>query len=174
MAGAFQTPRIFGPAVSPENKRAAGYRGIRFERAMRSAYAPGAPTNQSTHLLYNNSANSFLVVRSIIVAFTSGSMWSFIGQQQGSSGTHSGTEAHLWPGHSIGPGQHFYQDITTISSIIGLLGIVYSPNWWGPLPFALLPPGWTLIVQGSVSAQTMQVSFIWEYVNSDQLNDYIF
>jgi hypothetical protein len=146
-----------------------GYNGLRLERAMRSGYDTTAPTNRSTHTLWNNSSGThYLVVRNWAVGSGSGVTGSaYVTSPLGSS---LGGVAHFMPDHAPGPGLHYYADTTTHYTFDFILA--NQPNtamWWVDIPFAVLPPGYGLAVQQDANANNNRVGFLWEYVEAQEL-----
>jgi hypothetical protein len=156
-----------GEFENPERR----YRGFRPRQAASSYFVPTTPTNRATHSLYNNSTGSqWLVVRHID-AQSAGSCAG--GFQNNTIGSSSGNVTTIVPNERTPPGQHFYQDVATISPYTFLFT---APNavlmWSHDFPAAFIPPGWSFFIQALTSAAIVGVSFFWEYVFAEEV-DYI-
>jgi len=154
--------------------RRSGYRGLDLVHSMRSGYSTGsAPTNFSTHTLWNNTKQGhLLVVRDVRPSMGSGVAGSAYVTTPG--GSSLGGVTHILPDHGVGPGLHYYQDTSSAITFDYILGYQSNTSWWAyDYPFAVLPPGFGLAIQNSTSAANMKVGFLWEYVLSSELEEWL-
>ncbi len=143
------------------------YKLFRPRQAAFGSFLSGTPTNKQSTSLFNNSTGEFyLAVRDLTIPLLNGSA-AFISVQQGSIGSHSGVEQPIVASAAALPGQVFSSDTATSFNSAWLYG---NGAWAHDYPIAILPPGWSLMVQCRIGAQAMAVGFIWEAIYPDELD----
>lgn len=134
---------------------------------MRGAVVITSPTHFATAALYNNSTGAYVLVVRDLNAVTNG--FPIVASLHGTIGTHTGTEAPLITGEAVGPGLVYSLDDASAITPDYALG---SFTQFHDFPYAVIYPGWSLVVQDTVAAVTVPApyAFIWEYIEPDELD----
>lgn len=128
-------------------------------------------------MLFNDSRGpELLLVHAIEVSNTSGNDGpQGVGYFYGSSGT-SQANIPIFPGQAV-PGVILFDDTTTIYTPDFYFGfnLVANPNlnqfengWRHEYPFAILPPGWSLVVQNTIAGNVGNAEFFWEAIEAER------
>ncbi len=130
----------------------------------------------TTLYLYNNSTGPHVLVVRDIYPFSSNDNVCYFAYERGFSGSVTGTIVSLYPGEALPPGQLYYEDrASAISPDYQFpLTITGNPNpqlnWNHNFPFAVIPPGWSLVLQNGGTADGLGVAGFYEYVTIDQID----
>jgi hypothetical protein len=153
---------------NPERK----YKWFRPRQAMRGQ-GNISPTNRATISLYNDTkGRNFLIVRDVRVQglTTIRNQISYLNAQIGS--TTGCAQQPLLPSAPALGGTVYAIDTSTVYPpdflMTSLTGI--DATWPHDFPFAVLEPGWSLVVQSATTGGFMYVDFLWESIEPDQLD----
>lgn len=150
------------------------YKHFRPRQAARGGVATVVPTNYATFALFNNStASQLLIVRAVSYGINGApAQWGmFMGRLTGTPGQ----TGNYFPSMGELPGLVDYSDQpailpgdfvdggsqTTLTSIPPL-----------PFPLAVIEPGWSFFVQGTLKSFNSTAGFIWEAIFPEEL-DYV-
>lgn len=129
------------------------------------------PTNWGTVYLYNNSTGRDVLVVRAFNYFASVSTAIFLKYYQGFTGTAGGVAQVMVPGDGQLPGVWYGDDIASQGSNFDY-SISYFSVGWEPneTPHFVLPPGWSVMAQGSNDGSTIQCWALWEAIRADELD----
>jgi hypothetical protein len=146
------------------------YKSFRPYQAARGGItATQTSTNYATLSLFNDSrVAQLLVLRSAGLAWSNGAITR--GYNQGALGTHVGTEFPFIADRGQPPGQIYYQDAAAVLPRM----IPWTPGAstadYGPIPIAILGPGWSFVLQiNALAASITYADLMWEAVALDEL-----
>ena len=151
------------------------YKHFRPRQAVRAMKTLATPTNHATFSIFNDSTAPYVIaLRDFTVFGTAGDLIasSFTAGQVGSS---AGLMAPLMSNEAQQNGRIASIDSATVypgdyAMALSAQGIWY---WTHDFPFAVIGPGWSLILQNGTIAHTTTVSAVWESIQIDQL-DYFY
>ncbi|SRR5579884_77072 len=152
------------------------YKWFRPRQAYRGTLKFQADLNFSTIFLYNSSTGpTLLVVRHVSPGKTNHEATWALGNYQGVQGTQAGTISPMYPTNPAGAGQLYQYDDPNIEPADFYFNedVIFSfmPD---AFPFAVLPPGWSLMTQAVDQVQSpFAVNFIWEEIAVDEI-DYVY
>jgi len=148
------------------------YKWFRPNQAARG-FASVSATNKATVSLFNNSkGRNFLVVRDVRPWIADASLDLAVSYNNGQVGTSAGTAQPLVPSMPAPAGQVFAIDTATAyNEDYSLISAAWLPGIWPhDFPFAVLEPGWSLVIQSTNNGLTLLCSFVWEAIEADQLD----
>ena len=136
---------------------------MRPQRCMRGGVLPFTPTNLGTVSLYNNSTGAEVLVIWYVNTNSSDTVLQ-AGIIQGKQGTAQTTVAPLITGNPIFAGQVCKLDTTTVMPFDQCFQYGQNPSASinADLPWAILQPGWSFVVQDTGDADEMCCSFVWQ------------
>lgn len=154
------------------------YKWFRPRQAARGSITLGNVTNYSTVALFNSSSGAhYLVIRDYETIFADPGGLTSIGYVQGQLGTAGGVKTPLVPGEAVPPGILTSLDSATLLTLDWPLpwmgGAMNNSSAWWPhnFPFAVLPPGWSFVLQdNAVGSGLAQLNVMWEAILADELD----
>jgi hypothetical protein len=147
------------------------YKAFRPRQAVIGSRNTGTPTNLATVALFNNTSGPYwLVVRDATISGTASALV-HAGYVQGQVWTASGVIQNMIITDAQLPGTIGSVDTATVFASAYLLTL---PNglwfWQHEMPWAVIAPGFSWVVQAVVVAQGIQASFIWEAIFPEELD----
>lgn len=141
-------------------------------RAARGAAQTFSAPNHGAAALFNNSTGAHIL--RVWQAAGSGSVGVFFGTYylRGRLTNHDqGTIAPLYTDQGVPPGTIDTDNLAVMPLVDFWPVIIVEPamGLGSPYPFALLRPGWSLVVVDSNSNQNYSLSFLWDYVYPEDL-----
>jgi hypothetical protein len=149
------------------------YAGFHARRMMRAAGVQGNATNRATFGLFHDGTGSrVIVVRDFNFSANTSVLWNLSVQQLDLAGT-ALTKNPLVVGDAPSIGKPTYLDTATVYApdyVVALLANTQG-YWNHDFPFAVLLPGWSLIIQSNTNATgAPRLGFIWEAVDAEELD----
>ncbi len=165
------------PGPSDWNNPARRYKWFRPREAMRGQATPSTAGagDYNTKALYNDSTGPIvLVVRHWNCQVTAAGVVNFFYNQGRLTGTNYPAQP-LYPGDALKNGLVDYSQPSSAGTpdFAIYLGAAGMEIWRHEYPFAILPPGWSLVIQAGSTAAVMGAAFLWECVRIDEL-DYFY
>lgn len=164
----------FPPFAAPPRPRA-----FRVRQAARGSINI-SPTNHGTLGIFNNaSVDRVIVVRDWVLSAATGMFPPPVGftYYQGMPGAVGGTVNSIDPTAGAIAGQLWSLDTTLTYNldycVWGAGNGAQSNPWVHEYPFALLPPGWSLLAQNPDNGSATALSVIWEAVKAEDI-DYLY
>ncbi len=150
------------------------YKWFRPRQAARGGIVSHTPTNFGTVSLYNPSTGPHVLVVRTWRHQAAANITYVWGYNNGRLSGTAGNVAPLFPGDAKPQGLVDYQDAAaTITGDFEEKSVASGLLFWPHnFPFACIPPGWCLFVQGQSSASPIDCSFEWEAVEIDELEFY--
>lgn len=148
------------------------YKWFRPRQAARGRARLAGPINTATVALFNNAlGRKVMIVRAMQLGGSGGSNV-VTSYQKGSFGGAPGIVQPLVPESQTPPGL-----LTTLDSVTVYPGDFSIANaaagdaWWEhDFPFAVIPSGWSLVLQQGAVTRTIDCSLMWESIDEDQLD----
>lgn len=139
-------------------------------RCMRGGVLRFTPANLGTVGLYNNSTGPELLVLWYLSWSTQNGL-AVMGIQRGIVGTAQSTIAPLVTGETIYAGQVTKGDTATAvnADLMPYFPSYESTTLHPTLPWAILQPGWSFLIQDNTTGDAMNASFIWQSIHSEDL-----
>lgn len=158
-----------GGEIFPPKRR---YKEFRPRQGARGMKQTTVPVNLATVGIFNNTTGAqYLVVRDLTVNGTVSDLIAVSYANQ-AIGTSQGLVRQLVPSMATQVGLIASIDTATVYPGDYLIALSTTGVWeWvHDFPLAVLEPGWSLVFQDQTAAHALEVSAVWETINSDELD----
>lgn len=148
------------------------YKHFRPREAVRASKAVAAPTNHATISIFNNSTGPrILVVRDLFVQGSANDLVA-MSYQTGQVGSSQGLVQPYLPSSQTLAGLIAGIDTLTVyaADYTIALSSLGTYEWYHDFPWAVIEPGFSLVVQAVTVAHATTVSAVWEAVSIDELD----
>lgn len=158
-----------GGEIFPPKRR---YKEFRPRQGARGMKQTTVPTNLATVGVFNNTTGAqYIVIRDITANGTASDLiaCTYANSQVGSS---VGLVHQLVPSMANQVGIIASIDTATVYPGDYIIALSNTGVWqWDhDFPFAVLEPGWSLVFQDQTAAHALEISCVWETINSDELD----
>jgi hypothetical protein len=141
----------------------------RLRRCFWSYYAPSAATHYPTMSVFNASTGDSVIAIIGWNAVLAAAAKMYADIITGTLGSNLGAVSPMWAGERTGNGQHYYADTLTTPASFLQFASATSFNFLGSQLncWAILPPGWSFVLQSGGAGGTMSASFFWQEYRVD-------
>lgn len=148
------------------------YREYFLTRGARGGIGQQTPTHFGTIALFNNSDQMLLIVRNYWWTANSTGPWGMGQTNSRLTGTPC-TINPMYPLSPAPPGLVDYSDqataLTTDVATANTLALQLL-TWPNDIPFALIPPGWSIYLTNLVAAKNTAGGFFWDWCFPDEVS----